>query len=175
MKRLRLILGASLLAAPWAFSQSPVPAAEEILKFSLEETREQIVSVLGQPAQIADASPDYFTWYYQIGVSDNHEHSHLLLFSKKDAELISVTRNFEQAAKLDGAFPEKETQTYFWPSAAERTWSVRVREMPGDRLAIAMGVSKPSDLSTQLLMIRRSAVKTFLQWLAEQLASKQVR
>jgi hypothetical protein len=47
--------------------------------------------------------------------------------------------------------------------------------MPGDRLAIAMGVSKPSDLSTQLLMIRRSAVKTFLPWLAGQLASKQVR
>jgi len=90
MKRLRLILGASLLAAPWAFSQSPVPAAEEILKFSLEETREQIASVLGQPAQIADASPDYFTWYYQIGVSDNHEHSHLLLFSKKDGKLIAL-------------------------------------------------------------------------------------
>jgi hypothetical protein len=41
--------------------------------------------------------------------------------------------------------------------------------MGEDRLAIATGTKGPGDLTTQVVIIRRSALKTFLPWLDKQL------
>jgi len=42
--------------------------------------------------------------------------------------------------------------------------------MGNDRLVIAMGVAKPGETTTQVLIIRRSVLGLFLPWLGEQLA-----
>jgi hypothetical protein len=169
------ILGAWLIAAPAFFAQQTEPsrtplAASELLRYTLEETVAQLSRVLGPPAQISDNGAGFITWYYQTDVLDQHDFSHLLMFRKSDGKLVSVTRNFHLPVPVDGLFPEKATRTYYWPSESDRKWSVRVREMTEDRVAIAMGAAKPGDQTTQVVILRRSALKTFMPWLANHIA-----
>jgi len=168
MRRPFQIVGGWLLAAPWLVAQTPLVAAE-LLRYSLEETPTQLTRWLGPPVQIADSDPHVITWYYQTDIQDPHDHSHLLVFRKTDGRLISVTRNFHLPVNVDALFPAGKSQTHYWPSENDRQWSVRVRKMGEDRLAIATGAKGPGDLTTQVVIIRRSALKTFLPWLDKQL------
>lgn len=167
MRSLLTVAGAWLIAAPSLFSQNTPLAASELLRYSLEETTQQIHRGLGAPAQIADAGPDLVNWFYKTDVYDQHEHSHQLLFRKSDGKLLSVTRNFHFPVNVDALFPEgSATRTY----AFNAEWGVRVREtLGGQRLIIAMGVAKPGDTTTQIAVMRREVVKVFLPWLAKQL------
>lgn len=169
-----LILGAWLFATPLAFSQTPL-VASELLRYSLQETPAQLVRWLGAPVQIADSDPQFVTWYYQTDVQDLHEHSHLLLFRKSDGKLVAVTRNFHIPVVVDALFPVAKSQTHYWPSESDRQWSVRVRRLGEDRLAIAMGTAKPGDTTTQVVILRRSGVRTFLPWLDQQLETIESR
>jgi hypothetical protein len=169
-------LGAWLLAAPAFFAQPQTSAdpgdtplaASELLRYTLEETSTQLTRVLGPPVQISDTGVGFKTWYYQTDVLDQHEFSHLLMFRKSDGKLVSVTRNFHSPIAVDALFPERTTRTHHWPSESDRKWSIRVRTMTGDRVAIAMGAAKPGDRTTQVVILRRSTLKTFMPWLADQ-------
>lgn len=165
--RTRLTLGAWLCAAPLLFAQSGTSGAD-ILTFALDETPEQVTRLLGKPVQVADAGPAYFSWSYQKDVSDLHEHSHLLMFRKSDNRLVSVTRNFHAPTSVDALFPKNSSKTYSWPNEKEPQWQVRVWHLSGQRIGIAMGVAQSGDTTTQVLLIRRSALPAFLPWLAEQ-------
>ena len=44
-----------------------------------------------------------------------------------------------------------------------------LRQLPGEVLLIAMGTEKPGEGTTQLILIRRPALRIFMPWLAEQL------
>jgi len=164
-----LLIGAWLVAAPHIFSQTPI-AAGELLRYSLDETPAQLIRWLGRPVHIADSDPQSTTWYYQTDVLDAHEHSHLLVFRKADGKLITVTRNFHTPVNVDALFPEAKTETHHWPSDTERQWSVRVRRLGPDRFAIAMGVRNPGDLTTQVVIMRRAALKIAFPWLDSRLA-----
>lgn len=169
MRSLLTVAGAWLIAAPSIFSQNTPLAASELLRYSLEETTQQIHRGLGAPVQIADAGPEMVNWFYKTDVYDQHEHSHQLLFRKSDGKLLSVTRNFHFPVNVDALFPEgSATRTYKFNAE----WSVRVREtLSGQRLIIAMGVDKPGDTTTQIAVMRREVVPLFLPWLARQLTS----
>ena len=169
MRGCMVIIGAWFVASPWLLAQTPLAAAE-VLRYSLEETPAQLLRWLGKPVQIADSDSQFLTWYYQTDVQDLHDHSHLLVFSKSSGKLISVTRNFHFPVTVDALFPEAKSQTHYWPTDADRHWSVRVRVLGEDRLAIAMGVRQTGDSTTQVVIIRRSQLKTFLPWLDERLA-----
>jgi hypothetical protein len=108
-------------------------------------------------------------------VQDLHEHSHLLLFAKSDGKLLAVTRNFHVPVVVDALFPESKSRTHFWPSDTDRQWSVRLRRLGEDRLAIAMGAEKPGDKSTQVVILRRSVLTVLLPWLDRQFAGGELK
>jgi hypothetical protein len=174
MKTVLLTLGAWLVAAPLAFPQTPLAAAE-LLRYSLDESAAQLTRSLGRPVQIADADPQFTSWYYQTDVADLHDFSHILLFSKSDGKLAGVTRNFHIPVTVDALFPAAKTQTYFWPSPSDPRWSVRVRFLAPDRIAIATGVKAPGESTTQVIIARRSALRTLLPWLESQLGAVETR
>ncbi|BDC47779.1 hypothetical protein F183_A00950 [Bryobacterales bacterium F-183] len=160
--------GAWLIAAPSLFSQTTPLAASELLRYSLDESMQQIHRALGAPAQVADAGPDLVNWFYKTDVYDQHEHSHQLLFRKSDGKLLSVTRNFHFPVNVDALFPEgSATRTYQFNAE----WGVRVRETrSGQRLIIAMGATKAGATTTQIALMRPEAVRIFLPWLARQMS-----
>lgn len=161
-----------LLGGVWAgllAGQTLLPVGE-LMRYTLDESTEQLTRGMGAPVQIGDASPGYLTWYYKTDVLDQHDFSHLLMFRREDGKLVSVTRNFHFAVNVDALLPVKSTQTYYWPSETDRQWPVRVRRMGNDRLVIAMGVANPGETTTQALIIRRSVLRLFLPWLEDQLA-----
>jgi hypothetical protein len=162
----RLFLaGVLLLAAPRIFPQSAALQITEILRFSLDESPQQIVRGMGQPVQVNDSDPNFRTWYYQTDTIDNHEHSHVLLFRQAGQQLLSVTRNYHYPVQVEALFPAATSAIHHWPDAKSPQLSVQVREYSGDRVLIAMGVSKPGQLTTQLIVMRRSALKIFFPWL----------
>lgn len=170
MIRLRNILLGGVLAG-LAAGQTLLPVGE-LLRYSLEETPEQLIRGLGRPAQTGEGSPGYFTWYYKTDVLDQHDFSHLLLFRKSDGKLASVTRNFHTPVNVDALFPAQSSRTHFWPSENDPQWAVRLRQLGNDRILLAMGVRQAGETTTQVVVIRRSALRAFLPWLHEQLEPK---
>jgi hypothetical protein len=161
-----LLMGAWLFATP-LFSET----LDQLTRFTLTEDTAAVTRLLGPPAQIAEAGPSHFSWLFQTDVLDNHDHSHILLFAKRSGTLVSVTRNFHEAVNVDALFPAG-TRTHYYVAPNQPRWPVRVRLLPGDRVLIAMGVAKPGEGTTQLLLIRREALAEYLLWVAEQLTDK---
>jgi len=163
-----VVIGVLLLAVPQLYSQTPVAAPlqiTEILRFTLDETPEQLARGMGQPVMVNDQEKAFQTWYYQTDVLDKHEHSHILLLRRPDNKLLSVTRNYHYPVNAEALFPAGKSTIHHWPDAKHPQLSVQVREYEGDRVLIAMGVAKPGQSTTQLIMIRRSALPTFFPWL----------
>ncbi len=161
-------VGVLLLAGPRLFSQT-APAAPlqvaEILRYTLEETQAQIARGMGRPAQVNDADPVFLTWHYQTDLIDVHEPTHVLLLRKTTGKLVSVTRNYHYPVNVDVLFPAGKSSIHHWPDAKQPQLSVQVREYAGDRVMIAMGVAKPGQTTTQLIVMRRTALRTFFPWL----------
>ena len=162
MKLLSVTLGALLFAAP-IFSQEL-----EALALTLQEQRSQVTQRLGPPAMVA-ANGDFESWQYQIGIEDHHEFSHQLLFRISTGELISFTRNYEPAVNVDGLFPEAESRVEHYPDAEHSVMVVRVRQLSGGRVLLALGSSKAGEPASQLTVIRGSDLRHFHPWLADRL------
>jgi hypothetical protein len=192
MNKLAVIFGALLLAAP-AFSQgarseNDAPGFSqgarsqneasafsqgmpEITVLQLTETRAQVAKVLGPPAKV-ESGGDFESWQYQVGVEDNHDFSHFILFRASTGELISATHNFEPAKPLDTLFPAAETRVYHYPNAEHPEFSVRLRKLDGGRFLLAMGSEKQGSPVAQLLLIRESELAHFYSWIIDQMPSK---
>lgn len=172
----QLILGALLLAAPRfsvAFGEpDPRTRPEFLLEFTLGESESEVTAKMGPPRQVADFSPDYRAYHFQIGVDDLHELSHILVFSRASGKLVSITQNFEPERDVAALFPPAESRVHFWPDPDKPQYSILVRKLSGNRLLMSMGTRKPSDPAGQLMLIRREALAAFHPWLAAQLSSK---
>jgi hypothetical protein len=163
-----VLAGVLLLAAPQLYSQTPPTAPlqiTEILRFTLDETPEQLARGMGRPAMVNDQEKAFQTWYYQTDVLDKHEFSHVLLLRRPDNRILSVTRNYHYPVQVEALFPAGKSTIHHWPDDKHPQLSVQVRMFEGDRILIAMGVSKPGQATTQLIMIRRTALPTFFPWL----------
>lgn len=174
-----ILLGALLVAAPCGAqshdahspasrSNDPRTAASYLLKFTLQESATEVRARLGEPSQVADFGPNYFSWLFQIGIADHHDFSHTLCFSREGGKLISITRTLEEEI-VDDLFPAAETTVHHWPSAEKPQYGLRLRRLPGDRLLLALGSTRPGQTTSQLVLIRRSAVPFFFPWLSPQL------
>jgi hypothetical protein len=140
----------------------------ELQWFTLAETPEEIAKALGAPRLNAPfAEAEFVSWQYQIGLEDQHEFSHQLVF-RKNGQLVSVTRNYETERTVDEWFPAGETTAHFYPNAEKPEFSVRVRRLPGGRLLMAMGISKPGQTTGQIMLMRDSELRYFYPWLAKQ-------
>ena len=146
---------------------------QELLRFTLNEKPEQIVTMLGRPQRIDDSLAGYQSWQYEFSADeesdDNSPPAWYVCLSTSRRQILSVTRNFGKPQDVDSLFPAPETAAYHWPSVDSPQFSVRLRHLPGEMLLLAMGTSRPGERTTQLIVIRRSALKTFMPWLAEQL------
>lgn len=139
--------------------------------FTLEETKQQIVQRLGQPAVVADFGSDFRAWQYQINTVDHHEFSHYLTFRRSNETLVSVTRNYEKEQTVDTLFPASESTAYHLSMSGGRQYSILLRCLPGERVLMAMGIAKPDQPTHQLVIMRKADVRFFYPSLSQQLKS----
>ena len=166
--------GALFLAAlPLSCQTLQNSKVEELLRFTLNENPQQILTLLGRPSRIEDSAAGFQSWEYEFSgdeeSDDNSPPAWLVCLTIPKREILSVTRNFDKPQEVDRLFTAAQTAAYYWPSKETPQFSVRLRQLSGGLLLLAMGTAKPKDRTTQLMLIRRSALKTFLPWLAEQL------
>jgi hypothetical protein len=160
-----------LLAALPVFCQSPEnPKLQQLLRFTLNESPETVLKLLGNPTHIDDSLRGYQSWQYEFGADeqsdDNSPPAWYVCVNTSTRQVVSITRNFDKPQDVDELFPGVES--YHWPSKAVPQFSVRLRTLAGEAILLAMGTSKRGERTSQLMMIRRSALRTFMPWLAEQ-------
>ena len=171
----RILVGGGLLVAVLPLLCQPPQNSkiQELLRFSLNESPEQIAALLGRPQRIDDSLAGYQSWQYEFSAAeendDNSPPAWFVCLSTGRRQVLSVTRNFDKPQDVDRLFPPPETAVHYWPSKEAPQFSVRLRQLPGEVLLLGMGTAKPGERTTQLILIRRSALKTFMPWLAEQL------
>jgi len=167
MKR-PFVWGALFILALPLFSQAP-NKVQALLRFTLDESPEQILKLLGSPTHIDDSLKGYQSWQYEPppeeDTDDNNAPAWFVCVRASDRRVVSVTRNFDKPQDVDALFPAAETEAHHWPSKETAQFSVRLRRLSGETLLLAMGASKPGDRISQLILIRRSALKTFMPWL----------
>lgn len=92
---------------------------------------------------------------------------------QSDRKLVSLTRNYHEPTLIGALFPASGTKTYYWQNGTQPRWPVRVHLLKdGQRALIAMGAEKAGQKTREVLLIRRSALVSYLPWLAEQLADR---
>jgi hypothetical protein len=176
MMRAVLLLGALLGAAP-LFSQIP-PAADpqrrdgELRWFLLTETKDEVTRALGPPTVVAGFGQDFVSWQYQIGDVDHDEFSHQVVFRSSVRGIVSITRNYQPERNVDELFPETETTVHHYPDAEKPQFSLRLRCLPAGRVLMAMGISRPGQLTGQLVLMKESELRYFYPWVAKQLRSQ---
>lgn len=163
----RLVLGGWLIAAPFFCVADP---AKTLLRWELKETPAEVAKFYGAPAEVGEAGSAHFSWFLHLDQQDHHDPSHILLFEREAKTLVSVTQNFDTPTDVDELFPDAESRSYYWKEGNHAPWPTRVRLLPGGRVLVAMGVAKAGERTTQLLLIRGSALGGYLPWLAEQIA-----
>jgi hypothetical protein len=169
----RFFSGALLLAALPLLSASADPKIHAIMGFTLDEDSAGIAKLIGPPSRVDDSTPTYQSWQYEPpadeDVDDNSPPAWLVCVHTTSRRVLSVTRNFGKPQDVDALFPAAETEVHHWPSERDRQFSVRLRRLPGDKLLLAMGTDRAGQRTTQLILIRRDALRTFMSWLADQL------
>ena len=175
MKRILVLLWALLPAAPVLSQQAlwsdPQVSADGIRWFQLVESESEVRKCLGQPAMVADFG-EYRSWQYQIGEVEHDEFSHALVFRKPDGKLVSVSRNYNPERNVDAFFPASETAVHWFRADGQPDFAMRVRRLPGGRVLIAVGTSKPGQTTSQLVLMRETELRHFYPWLDEDLARK---
>ena len=182
MRKIQVVLAGVLLCAAPLFVQAnepqlssasdPVVEKGELQWFQLRESRTEVAKQLGLPKMVAPFGADFEAWQYQLGEVEEEGFSHQLVFRKSTGELISIARNYASERTVDEWFPEAETTAYFYSSPSDPKkieYSVRVRKMHGGRLLLAMGVSRPGQVTGQIFLIRDTELAVFYPWLAVQL------
>ena len=168
-----LILAGALIAAPLAAQMpkmaDPAGGKSGLEWFLLTETRAEVTAAMGSPVLVADFGSGMQSWQYQVGDIDHHEFSHQFVFAGPEKTLISVTRNYEPELSVDQFFPARETTVHQYPDSGAPQYSLRLRRLPGGRVLMAMGSSRPGQVTGQLVLMRESSLEVFYPWLAVQL------
>ncbi|HYP08108.1 MAG TPA: hypothetical protein VER03_17885 [Bryobacteraceae bacterium] len=152
-----LLFAASLYAQSPQATSDPQARGDRFVWFSLSETREQLLAILGKPTVVADFGKDLESWQYQIGDIDHHDFSHQIVL-RKNGSVVSITRNYEPERAVDDLFPEQLTTLHIVPGSS---FPMRVRRLPNDVVAIAIGVSSPREKTSQIVLMRIAELKHF--------------
>ncbi len=176
MPRATGFMGPLLFAA--VLSSQIRPAADPQLRngepvwFLLTETKDQVKRALGPPKAVAAFGQDFLSWQYQIGNADQEEFSHQVVFRESTREIVSITRNYEPERNVDTLFPPAETTVHHYPDAEKPQFGLRLRHLTGGRVLMAMGTSKPGQVTGQLVLMRESELRFFYPWISEQLTRR---
>ena len=149
-----------------SFAQTnPSKPGNELPGFTLRETPDQLIALLGRPDSVDDSLPAYFSWLFKAGAHDEGDYGYILCFRRSDGKLVSITRNFDPEPNVDHLFPSGSFTVQHWPSAEKPQFSARLRVLPGDRLLLAMGSGETGKPCGQLILIDRSVASFFFSWL----------
>lgn len=136
----------------------------------LADSKEKILKLFGPPKTATHFGNDFQSWQYQIGEGDHDDFSHQVVFRKSSGELVSFTRNYESPQKMLAFFPIAESKAYAYIEAGKPDYPMLVRSLPDGRLLLAVGISKPQQTTTQMVVMRQSELRYFYPWLQKQLA-----
>ena len=114
----------------------------------------------------------YRSWQYQIGEVEHDDFSHAVVFRKSDGKLVRVSRTYSPERAVDSFFPPSETTVYWFYASGQPDFPMRIRKLPGGRVLIAVGTSKPGQTSGQLVLMRANELTHFYPWLAKDLDAK---
>ena len=114
---------------------------------------------------------EYRSWQYQIGEVEHDDFSHALVFRKSDGKLVSVSRTYNPERSVDSFFPRRARRPCIGSAlAGQPDFPMRIRRLPGGRVLIAVGTSKPGQTTGQSDLMRENELPHFYPWLAEELA-----
>ncbi len=104
---------------------------------------------------------------------DSADHSDLgyewvFYFDMPGGAIVSATHNSVAGANIKPYFPAEETRVHLYKNGSI-TMTAMSRVLAGDRVLIAVGAANPENECSQLVLIRRAALKRFYPWIAEDL------
>lgn len=78
-----------------------------------------------------------------------------------------MTRNFAKPTQVTELFRGDQVRSHTFQSDPGAPLPARSRVLPGDRVLVAIGLSKAGDACSQLVLMRRTALKQFYPWIAK--------
>ncbi len=142
---------------------------DEMARILLADTKQKILKLYGPPKAAVEFGNDFQSWQYQIGEGDHDDFSHHVVFRKSTGALVSFTRNYESPRKVGAFFPTAKSKAYAFQEVGRPDYPMLVRSLPDGRLLLAIGISKPQQTTTQLIVMRQSEIRYFYPWLERQL------
>jgi hypothetical protein len=144
-------------------------SAPSILEFSLQERESDLVRKLG-PSEHVSGDTTYRTLDYLLGSEERNDEDFdwTFYFEKPSGILVSVIRNFVTPRNVDQLLgPDFRFHEY--PANPQAPLQALSRVLPGGRVLIAIGLKKPGEVCSQLVLMRRSALPRFYPWIATDL------
>lgn len=89
-------------------------------------------------------------------------------FDMPGGAMVSAAYNAVAGTSIKAYFPMAETRVHAYKNGAA-TMNAISRILPGDRVLIAVGAANAESPCSQLVLIRRSALKRFYPWIAKDL------
>ena len=161
-----------ILAALWAATGNGADhrPAPSILDFSLGERESDIVKKLGSPEHVS-AGTSYRTLDYLLGPEERSDEDYdwTFYFERPSGALISVTRNFVLPVSVAALLKGGAIRSHTYQPGSRAALPVLSVTLTGDRVLVAIGLSKTDDACSQLVLMRRSALPRFYPWIAKDL------
>mgnify|MGYP003623129120 CR=1 FL=1 len=144
--------------------------APSILDFSLGEREGDIVKKLG-PSEHLSAGTGYRTLDYLLGPEERSDEDYdwTFYFERPSGALVSVTRNFAKPASVAALLKGDGVRSHTYDAGPHASLEALSLTLPGDRVLVAVGLSKTNDACSQLVLMRRAALPRFYPWIAKDL------
>lgn len=144
-----------------------------ILDFSLGERESDIVGKLG-PSEHLSTGTGYRTLDYLLGPEERSDEDFdwTFYFERPSGALISVTRNFAKPANVEYLLKGDGVRSHVYRGTSNAPLQALSRVLPGDRILVAIGLSKPSDPCSQIVLMRRTSLVRFFPWIEADLTAR---
>lgn len=163
-----LIILAALAAA--SGNGADHESAPSILDFSLGERESDIVKKLGSSEHVS-AGTGYRTLDYLLGPEQRSDEDYdwTFYFERPSGSLVSVTRNFAKPVRVAALLKGNGIRSHKYQADPRAPLAALSLTLPGDRVLVAIGLSKTDQVCSQLVLMRRSALPRFFPWIARDL------
>jgi hypothetical protein len=133
-----------------------------MVQYTLNETPAMIESKLG-PSTHSAWGRGYSVLEFGDDTSGHNDlgYEWTFYFEQPSGDLLSVTHNVFPPRSVAAFFPAAETRAHQHGSMTAIS-----RSLPGDRVLIAVGMTKREDECAQIILVRRSALGRFYPWIA---------
>ena len=155
-----VLLFVALLPAVPLFSQD-----QEMARILSLDTKEKVFKQFGKPKATAEFGGDFQSWQYQFDVGDHDDFSHQVVFRKSTGALVSFSRNFEVPRTVKAFFPETESKPFFYKEDGKPDFPILARRLSRGRVLLAVGISKGTQPTMQLVLMRETELRHFYPWL----------